>query len=276
LAGRLLRKKVLIKYVGDPNWEKLRSQGIIATLPKFLTQKQPSLQKSITKFVLFHADTIIVPAHHLKNLLVTGYQISPTKIIVVPNSVEKISLETRKTPGRILFVGRLVKWKNVNLIIEAISYFKKSTGVVFQIIGDGPEEKDLKALVTKLELENKVVFLGKLSHIEVMKKMAESKLLILYSDYEGLPHVALEAMSVGTIPILSSIPGNNEINTAVLVTSRNPQSLAQELESLLNDKNRMKSLSKMVKMEIEKTYSWEKNINDLKKIFDSLCFSNLH
>lgn len=102
----------------------------------------------------------------------------------------------------IVFIGRLVNPKNPLRLIRIVEMIKeKRTNVKVGIIGNGTLEGILKQTTYERGLEKNIVFHGFMSNpLGILKS---SKVLVMTSDREGLPMVALEAMALG-VPIVST------------------------------------------------------------------------
>lgn len=269
LAAKLLGKKIIVKYVGDPGWEKsrfdLKNPG---TLGDFLTGKEPKTWLfKITKFVLRNSDRVITPANYLKALLSKAYSLPPAKIKVISNSVDEAQRPGAKLKHSAVVVGRLVNWKNVDLIIKAMHLVHKTLPTAkLTIIGDGPEAVKLKNMG-----EKNVFFQGSLSPQETLKAIAKSEMLILFSDYEGLPHVAIEAQSRGTLVVASNISGTNEVvnngQTGILVNPKDISDLAFWLKKLFQDSSLKGELAKQALTNVNNNFLWKKNLSLLTQVF---------
>ncbi len=94
-------------------------------------------------------------------------------------------------------------------LIEVVSDLKETyPNILLLIIGDGPEEELLQALVNKYGLQNNVRLLGRLSRTESGNIIAASDVFILNTAYEGLSHQLLEVMDWG-VPIVTTTAGGN-------------------------------------------------------------------
>lgn len=103
----------------------------------------------------------------------------------------------------LIFIGRLVKNKGINLFLEAV----KILNCKAVIVGDGPLKESLKFKVKSLKLENNVIFYGwAKDQAEVAKFLNMSKILVMPSYNEGGPRVVIEALACG-IPILATSVG---------------------------------------------------------------------
>ena len=114
------------------------------------------------------------------------------------------------TPVDILYVGRLLKHKNVDLLIEAVARVRKTyPAISVQIIGNGPEKPRLEALVARRGLEQNVRFVNFVDHHEeVYGQMKASKMLVLPSVREGFGLVVVEANACD-IPVITIDHVNN-------------------------------------------------------------------
>jgi len=121
-------------------------------------------------------------------------------------SIWKPAAQTPSHDGevRFTFLGRLVDWKGVDLLLEAFkAVADASTEAVLQIGGDGPLRKTLEARAAVLGIENRVRFLGHLSRQQGAETVRQSDVLVLPSLRECGGTVLLEAMAVG-VPMVAT------------------------------------------------------------------------
>ena len=220
IANIFTRKKLIRKIVGDWAWERGMNKKIInESFDEFQNNKH-NLHLEIAKFsrgwTATKADLIITPSNHLKNV-VKGWGVKENRIKVIYNGTK---LKNKPDPiddqpndyFKFITVGRLAPWKNIDIIIEALSDYKKANqNFIFYIVGSGPEETKLKKLVNDLDIENFVTFTGQLQKDDLNYYLQKSDIYIQASSYEGLPHVILEAMSHNLSIISTPIGGTNEV-----------------------------------------------------------------
>ncbi len=279
IAGFLVNKKVVIKVVGDYAWEQARNLGKTNLgIDEFQSQKfkgKIGWLKFVEKFTCQKAAKIIVPSQYLKKI-VRGWGVSEGKIEVVYNAISlpllsKGRLETNQ--DLILSIGRLVPWKGFKTLIELVPelcQFNPNFRLV--ILGDGPEEKNLKSQILNLKIEDKV---------EVKKVTPEirdqylqtAKVFVLNTGYEGLPHTVLEAMAAGTPVITTNVCGNPEVvqggYNGLLVEYNNKQQLKEAILKLYNNPELRQKFVQNSR-EVLKKFSFEEMINKTINIFKSL------
>jgi len=220
IANIFTRKKLIRKIVGDWAWERGMNKKIINESFDEFQNNRHNLHLEIAKFsrgwTATKADLIITPSNHLKNV-VKGWGVKENSIKVIYNGTK---LKNKPDPiddqpndyFKFITVGRLAPWKNIDIIIEALSDYKKANqNFIFYIVGSGPEEIKLKKLVNDLDLENFVTFTGQLQKDDLNYYLQKSDIYIQASSYEGLPHVILEAMSHNLSIISTPIGGTNEV-----------------------------------------------------------------
>jgi len=220
IANIFTRKKLIRKIVGDWAWERGMNKKIVNESFDEFQNNRHNLHLEIAKFsrgwTATKADLIITPSNHLKNV-VKGWGVKENSIKVIYNGTK---LKNKPDPIvdqpndylKLITVGRLAPWKNIDIIIEALSDYKKANqNFIFYIVGSGPEEMKLKKLVNDLDLENFVTFTGQLQKDDLNYYLQKSDIYIQASSYEGLPHVILEAMSHNLSIISTPIGGTNEV-----------------------------------------------------------------
>ena len=216
LSNLILRKKTIRKIVGDPVWEKYYTQYKINDgFDEFQTKKyQLSIQlfKKIRNISFNTAETIIVPSEHLKSFVKNcGYKGNIQKI----NNGTQISKYFSKNydENNFLIVSRLVRHKNIDLILKSFKNLKNEHNINFtlRIVGQGPELKKLQKLINDLDLKKNVELLGPKFDDDLKEIYKISNYFIQISSYEGMPHSILEALNYQLIVIASKFGGNFEL-----------------------------------------------------------------
>lgn len=229
--SKLLRKKFVVKVVGDYAWEQYQNQKSKNWLRTSNCKNQnlrfvgveefQSLKvfgkigwlSKIERLVVRQADKIIVPSQYLKKIVIS-WGVEVNKIEVIYNAVNFSEVESKKHDGErwLVSVGRLVPWKGMDTLIALMpDLLKQFSDLKLKIIGDGSELQNLKFKVENLGLENNVELLGDLSHKKTLSYIKSADLFVLNSGYEGLSHVILEAINFSRSVLASNVGGNPEL-----------------------------------------------------------------
>jgi len=220
----------------------------------------------------------IICVSEYDNQLALKYRITPEeKIMTIHNGVEITNHKPQttnklKAPNsklQIVFVGRLDKQKDSELLLEAFSELPdniKSKAEVL-IIGDGPKLEKLQTINNKLQIDN-VRFLGGLPREKVFEILRESDVFVLISNWEGFPRSILEAMSCALPVIASDVGGVSEALTpeiGFLIKRGDKERLKKALTELIENKELREKMGRAAHERVEKEFSLERM---LKKTFE--------
>ncbi len=144
---------------------------------------------------------------------------------------------------RMLWVGRLLPWKNVDILLRALSHVQHCEWFGdCRIVGEGPDGERLHRLARRLHLDShRVTFHPPVSFAEVRRLMRESDIYVMPSGrFEGWGAVVGEAMSEGCVVISGSEAGSSMIInkpeiTGLTFPSRNHRALASQLTRVAID-----------------------------------------
>jgi len=154
---------------------------------------------------ILNGKDVITVSGGVEDDLVNCVGVRPRSIRTIYNSVDFGKVAEQAKAGEngvdgdyVVHVGRLSREKRHDILLKAY----KASGIDARlvIVGDGPEKKSIESLISKLELEDKVVLTGWLSNPYPVIKNAV--LTLLSSDYEGLPTVLVESFVLST-PVVS-------------------------------------------------------------------------
>ncbi|MFA0742057.1 MAG: hypothetical protein DFNUSKGM_002177 [Candidatus Fervidibacter sacchari] len=265
IANKFLRKPLVMKIVGDEAWERSVRKGWTKDNFEDFQQRRQSWQaellKQLRSWVVRQADKVIVPSRYLANWVVK-WGVPAEKVVVIynaveiPDSIEPLPVPL-KTPIKAITVGRLVPWKRVNRLLEALEKIPE-LGLV--VVGDGPERPRLERMAQDLGVSDRVYFAGQRSKRETIGLMAACDFFVLNSTYEGLPHVVLEAMALGLPVVATAVGGTPEVvrdgETGVLVSPED-RMLESTLLTLVSNKEMKQQLGERAQRWIRENMSLE-------------------
>jgi glycosyltransferase involved in cell wall biosynthesis len=152
------------------------------------------------------------------------------------------------SPNRICIVCRQEKGKGTELVLEALKKFKDIGQMFyFDIVGDGSYLNELKEITNNLQLNNQVIFHGKLNHSEVLEVLQQNHFFVYPTASEGFPKVVLEAMSQQLIVVTTavSVLGGliQDSKAGVILKERTAEEVVKQLELLLSEDVNLPKLS---------------------------------
>lgn len=184
----------------------------------------------------------------------------------IPNDVvSTVDIEgiiEKKIEGSILYVGRIVKYKNVDSIIEAIHRRSNQRSFSLEIVGNGSDMELVNGLVSEYSYEDYVTFFSKLTRSEVFKHMASHECFTMISTNEVFGMVYLEAMLMGCITIASrggALDGiiQDGVN-GFLCDAGNAEELSEIYDRISSMSNDQKTTMMRLASQTAKDYSDEK------------------
>jgi glycosyltransferase involved in cell wall biosynthesis len=245
LAGRIAGVPVIVKIVGDPVWERGRRRGWTDQGFDAFESRRPShpalrALSWLRDATLRRASAVTAPNAELATLI-DRWLDGPSGAVVIENGVRTDDLGRRAAATgqngfRAAFVGRLVAHKQVDRIIAAVG---RVPVWELDVVGDGPERTRLESLAAELGVASRVTFHGGVPRERVGRVLATSDALVLASDYEGLPHVVLEALAAGTPVVAPVVGGVGDVIehgvSGLLVASADVEELVAALRTLSDD-----------------------------------------
>ena len=279
IANIFLKKKIIRKIVGDPVWERAYSKAKISeSFDEFQVKNYGfsiSFQKKVRSFSIKKSDIVVTPSQHLKNFILNlGFK---NKIEIINNGVfipeENTNIFTNDQIN-ITIVSRLVSHKNIKKIIRAISDLNDPL-IYLNIIGDGPELNQLQKISLESNNKDNIIFHGKLNRDDINHIFLKSDIYIQASNYEGLPHSLLEAMSYG-IPVLCTPVGEckeilgNEDRGYILDLPVSKNNIKSKISEIISEKNIANKKGERGKDFINEKYNLTNSFNLYKNLFTRL------
>lgn len=208
---------------------------------------------------------VLVPSQMMGDFLLsygvtTPIEILPTGIdIFKPTVQDTLNLKHRYhiplENKLLLYVGRLVKEKNIIFLLETFKIIvSQNPNITFMLVGDGPERKNLEKHARHVGLKHKVIFTGYLDKSEVFNCYESADLFVFSSKTETQGLVLAEAMSVGLPAVAVNAMGVSDIlhdGIGGVLCEELTTEFSETVLDLLNDKQKweQKSGEAMVKVE---------------------------
>jgi rhamnosyl/mannosyltransferase len=175
-------------------------------------------------------------------------------------------------PPRVLFVGRLVYYKGLRVLIDAMS---RCPGTLF-IVGDGPLENDLRRQVAALGLDARVRFFGRVLDRDLPAFYHASDMFVLPSvaKTEAYGLVQVEAMAAGLPVVSTNLPTgvpwvNQDGVTGLVVPPDDPVALGGALRQLSEAAALRRTLGENGRRRAEALFSREQMVETFKRLVET-------
>ena len=197
---------------------------------------------------------------------------------IVPNGLNlsrfDLSSDTEEASDpALLYVGRLKRYKEIDLVLRALALLKESGSCpMFLIAGKGDDQQRLEKLVGTLGVGEFVRFLGYVEEEEKMSLLKKSWIHVLTSPKEGWGISVMEAAASGTPTIASDSPGLRDSvihgKTGLLVPHGDVEALAEALRNLLTQHQRRAAMGRAAR-EFASAYSWDRSAREMLTVLEN-------
>lgn len=248
-------------------------------------------------------DIIVTVSQQQRQEINEKYQIGhKCQYRVIPYGIDfSTSLSNLPSLNRILgvskkipivgFVGRLCEIKNPALFIQAAKLLKlRKIECKFVLIGDGNLRKNLMLLVSKLDLNDTVTFMG--FRNDVMNIYSDLSIISITSFNEGTPFTLIEAMNF-KVPVVSTLVGGvvdimgdpNEIidlpnnvtawSNGLTVQSQDVTAFADAIQYIIEHNETAKIMGCNARHFVETRYSQQRFVLDMKNLYRQLTSNQI-
>ncbi len=191
---------------------------------------------------------------HAKNVDLTKYNI-PKNAFVVVN------------------VANARKMKGIEYLLNSSNYLPENLPIHYILIGRGIETEEHIEIVKKSKYKNNIHFLG--FRKDALNFIKSSNVFVLSSiNGEAVNKAVIEAMAVGTAPIITDIPGNKGMvkadKSGIIVPIKNPKAIADAILKLYNNRDLCKLYAKNSKINLENNFNIKSTIEKTFQIYSKL------
>ena len=250
------------------------------------------LTRALETSVVRRADAVTTICEGLRgDLIARG--VPEDKITVIPNAVdiERFPLLERRNPvlerelgldGKAVlgFIGSFYAYEGLPLLVRAMpAILRAQPDTQLLLVGGGPQEVELRALVAELGLEGEVIFTGRVPHDEVsayyslVDVFAYPRLSMRLTDLVT-PLKPLEAMAQGRLVLASDVGGHRELiddgRTGVLFPAGSVEGLASAALELLQARDRWEDFRQAGRRFVETERNWAASVARYAPVYERL------
>lgn len=267
--------KIVVFYHSDINKNGI---GLLMPFIAVANVVQDQLLKRSTKIIVSSPKLIVSSkalAKYRSKCVVVPLGIDPKRLDV--SDARKIQLfrDQYKQP-LVLFVGRLVFYKGISFLIEAMAH----VNATLLIVGTGPMRHKLESQVRSLQLQTKVIFLDHCFNEDLAVCFHASEVVVLPSitSTEAFGIVLLEAMACGK-PLVTTELGtgtsfvNQDGKTGFVVAPEDAHALAERINLLIKDAELRKRMGINARQRSLEYFTIEKFAGEFSKVIQNALFA---
>jgi glycosyltransferase involved in cell wall biosynthesis len=179
-----------------------------------------------------------------------------------------------RDPRLIVSVAQLWERKGLRYLVEACGVLRdRGTDFHCEIVGEGPQREELRSLIERLGLADRVVLTGPLPFPDVVRRYRRAGVFVLpcivtdEGDRDGIPNVILEAMASGLPVVSTPVSGIPEVirdgETGLTVPERDPVAIADAIERLVADPAMASAIAQHANELVLAEFDLERNVDRL-------------
>ncbi len=230
--------------------------------------KQYKLLRPFIRWLWHDADALVAVSNGLRAY---AYETTPElPIDVISNAIELSTFTPRRRrsqngTGRVklLFVGRLNAFKNVERLIEAVARLKQQgiDNIELQLVGDGERRANLERLAVERGLTKEVRFFGWVERDKIVDYYRQADLFVTATTWEGMPNTVLEGMACGLPVVATRASGLDELvrngTNGYLVDIDDSEGLTKRLAELIDNPYERQRMGKESRKIAEQEFAWD-------------------
>lgn len=175
----------------------------------------------------------------------------------------------------VMYVGRIVYHKGLEYFVESAKYLDDED-VRYVLVGTGDFRPELEKIIRREDIEDRVMFAGRVSNERLPNYYAATDVFVLpsVSRLEAFGIVALEALASEVPVVISDIPGVREVivegKHGLLAEPMNPRDIAGKVRTLLENPDMANRMGKKGRKRVEEKFTWERVAKDIEEVYHSL------
>jgi glycosyltransferase involved in cell wall biosynthesis len=282
LSATLLRKPFFIRIGGDPIWERVvehhkRFIPLNAYYAQGLHLVDAPVLYQLIRWVVGRADRIITYNQSFQDFYCQYFGADRAHMSIIKNPVfsrEHVVRIELPEPPTILFAGRFVSYKNLEMVIRAIKKINLIRPVRLLLVGKGPDEMVLRDLVRTLDMSDRVEFKPSVAQSELFELIQQSAVSIGPAISEFNPNFILESLSLGTPVLLAQDNGLSvTVPSTMTFDPLNQKDFEDKILALLTGEGYRRAVADMSRIDLN--WSWEQVLAEHEKLVIEYTTSHL-
>ncbi|MFQ5600092.1 MAG: glycosyltransferase family 4 protein [Candidatus Krumholzibacteriia bacterium] len=214
----------------------------------------------------------------------TSSGFDPGKVRIIHNAVDHDvytrSESVAKIPGRIVYLGRVKRYKGIDIILRSLVQVRQEMrDAHLVVVGGGDDRPRLERITRELGLGGSVRFLGHVETPVKIRQLREAQVMVTPSPKEGWGVTTIEANACGTPVIASDVPGLRDAvldgETGLLFPFGDVPALSDRITRLLNDEALRRELTAKA-IEWAGRFRWERSAHETVEWLESVIAERAH
>ena len=248
LGAALARRPVVVKLVADEAYERSKRLGLwdgdLEGFQRFEGGLRVQALRAARNRALTRVDRLVCPSSYLASLAV-AWGVPEERVTVLPNPAPPLPALPSREAAReqlevecptLAFAGRITRQKALEIGLAALHQVSDAR---LLIAGDGPDLDAVRRVAAKLDLGERVRFLGPQTREGVLTLFRAADASLLSSTWENFPHTVVESLAVGTPVVSTDAGGVPEVVTdgvnGLLVPAGDAEALAAAIDRMLHE-----------------------------------------
>jgi len=250
-----------------------------------VTPQRSPLYRRLLRFTLRQADLVTSDAETMSRAL-ERYGVPPERVLTIPLGID-LNLFRRErhdwtaTGDRLISTRRLVPNTNLETVLRALPHVVQTLpDIHLDVVGDGPEEPNLRVLARRLNLDRVVTWHGQVAHDALPGLLGQTGIYLAVTHSDSTSVSMLEAMACGLFPIVTDLPANREwIESGVnglLVPPDDEVALAQAIVRAAQDPQWRENAGRQNRQAIARRANWHENMAQVAQAYQALIAQHSH
>lgn len=244
--------------------------------------KKRIIEKNLKNYTAIASTSYCMAEETKKYLENKSKEIFITPFGVDTEKFKNLNIEKKENEITIGIVKTLTEKYGIEYLIKAIKELENILDIEnykkirLLIYGKGELKNKLEDLTKELQIEDKVIFKGYISNEDVPKALNEMDIFVVPSilDSESFGVAAVEAMACEVPVIVSDVDGLKEVvvnnETGFVIPKKSPKEIANKIKILIENDDIVKKFKKNARDRVLKLYDWNKNVENMIKIYKEL------
>ncbi|GIK40743.1 MAG: hypothetical protein BroJett011_45760 [Chloroflexota bacterium] len=285
LIRRIARQEQLDLIHSLHRWIGFLSSLALSGLPTRLVSTDQNILRGKQRFTRW-GQRVISVSQTGRQHLINYFGVPSEKITVIYNAVEvtpstptaiqraKQELHLADDDLVLANIARLDRQKGQQYLLEAMpAVLARWPQAKLIIAGDGPLETELKCQAKILNIADNIIFAGLRPDVSAI--LANAKVFVLSSLWEGLSFAMLEAMALGLPAVVTNVGGAAEVithgQTGLLVEPANAPGLAEALIQALENEPLRRALAQAGQQRVQQQFKAQTMIEQTEAVYREVC-----